>query len=176
MRFVGDQRELGSAGSAPFQRLSVFEGCVCTGCLSEGCIGAALSCRAQFQRNWASLQANLQGLLANPPLFGKLSTGQFSKFTLCGAHCVWRFRPLRRATKGLCPLDFRKPLKRLDLNFLSLLPSESAFRYQLPTQRVRLGCLRTTEPVDSAYIRFAGDQRDQACAGSVSPISLRMTS
>ena len=122
MRFVGDQRELGSAGSAPFQRLSVFEGCVCTGCLSEGCIGAALSCRAQFQRNWASLQANLQGLLANPPLFGKLSTGQFSKFTLCGAHCVWRFRPLRRATRGsarLAPLTSgpRKPLKRLDLNF-----------------------------------------------------------
>ena len=192
MRFVGDQRELGSAGSAPFQRLSVFEGCVCTGCLSEGCIGAALSCRAQFQRNWASLQANLQGLLANPPLFGKLSTGQFSKFTLCGAHCVWRFRPLRRATKGLCPLDFRKPLKRLDLNFLSLLPSESAYRYLLPTRRVCKGCylhnrggrnaadqreqgsagsapgafakavISTIEPVDSAYMRFAGDHRELA--------------
>ncbi len=27
------------------------------------------------------------------------------------------FRPLRRATKGLCPLETRKPLKRLDLNF-----------------------------------------------------------
>ncbi len=27
------------------------------------------------------------------------------------------FRPLQRATKGRCPLETRKPLKRLDLNF-----------------------------------------------------------
>ena len=32
----------------------------------------------------------------------------------------WVFRPLRRATEGLCPSESCKPLKRLDLNFNAL--------------------------------------------------------
>ena len=101
-------------------------------------------------------------------------------FALCGG------RP------GALPAGPRKPLKRLDLNFLSLLPSESAYRYLLPTRRVCKGCylhnrggrnaadqreqgsagsapgafakavISTIEPVDSAYMRFAGDHRELA--------------
>ena len=119
------------------------------------------------------------------------------------------FRPLRRATRGSARLAEltsgpRKPLKRLDLNFLSLLPSESAYRYLLPTRRVCKGCylhnrggrnaadqreqgsagsapgafakavISTIEPVDSAYMRFAGDHRDQG-SGSIPPLRVGQT-